>query len=84
MSEKKPLSKEKTLEIQERTRERNLIIQQIKNQGPSTVDELSQSTSLEKSKLLKHLIAMQQFGKLRVISERNDQLVYDLPEEQKK
>lgn len=81
MSEKRTISLEKTREMQERIKERNLIIQQIKNHGPSTVEELHKVTFIEKSKLLKHLIAMTQFGKVSIVGERDSQLVYALPEE---
>ena len=81
MSEKPKINPEKAKEMQERSRERNLILQEIKNQGPSTIDELSKATSMEKSNLLKHLIAMRQFGKVLIVGERDNQLVYGLPEE---
>jgi len=81
LSEKSRVDPEKAKEIQERTRERNLILREMKNLGPSTVEELSKATSMEKSKLLKHLIAMNQFGKILILGERDNQLVYGLPEE---
>ena len=83
MSEKPKINPEKAKEMQERARERNLILQEIKTQGPSTIDELSKATSMEKSNLLKHLIAMRQFGKVLIVGERDNQLVYGLPEEGK-
>jgi len=73
----------KTKEIQERTKERNLVIREMKNRGPSTVEELSKVIGMEKSRLLKHLIVMGQFGKVLVVGERDNQLVYGLPEEKK-
>lgn len=83
LSEKPKINPEKSKEMQERARERNLILQEIKNQGPSTIDELSKATGMEKSKLLKHLMAMTQFGKVLIVGERENQLVYGLPEENK-
>jgi predicted HTH transcriptional regulator len=74
---------EKTKVMQERTRERNLIVQAMKNHGSMTVEELSKITGIEKPKLLKHLIAMRQFGKVLIVGERNSQLVYGLPLEAK-
>jgi len=71
----------KTKEVQERVRERNLILQEMKNRGPMTIDELSKATYMDKSKLLRHLMAMRQFGKVLIVGERDDQLVYGLPEE---
>ena len=80
MSEKLKIAPEKQKEMQERAKERNLIIKEIKNQGPSTLDELAKTTGIEKEKLFKHIIAMRQFGKIAITSERDNQLVYGLPE----
>ncbi|HKZ94713.1 MAG TPA: hypothetical protein VJ249_09075 [Candidatus Bathyarchaeia archaeon] len=81
MSVDKPrMSPEKQKEMQERVKERNLILEKIKHHGPSTLDELSKVTSIEKEKLLKHVIAMRQFGKIAIAGERDNQLVYGLPE----
>lgn len=81
LSEKPTINPEKAKEMQERARERNLILQEIRNRGSSTIDELSKATGMEKSKLLKHLMAMTQFGKVLIVGERENQLVYGLPEE---
>jgi len=83
LSEKPTINPEKAKEMQERARERNLILQEIRNRGSSTIDELSKATGMEKSKLLKHLMAMTQFGKVLIVGERENQLVYGLPEENK-
>jgi len=81
LSQTPKIAPEKAKEMQERARERNLIIRQMKEQGSATVEELSKATGIDKSKLLKHLIALRQFGKVSIVGERNDQLVYVLPEE---
>jgi len=81
LSEKPKINPEKSKEMQERARERNLILQEIRNRGSSTIDELSKATGMEKSKLLMYLIAMTQFGKVLIVGERENQLVYGLPEE---
>lgn len=83
MSEKPKVDPEKTKAMQERAKERNLVVKEIKNKGPLTVEELSNAIGMEKSKLLKHLIAMRQFGKVSVAGERDNQFVYDLPKENK-
>lgn len=83
MSEKSKIKPEKAKEMQERAKERNLIIKEIKKQGPSTVDSLAKATGMEKPLLVKHLIAMRQFGKISVVGERDHQLVYSLPEHSK-
>ncbi|MCJ7632997.1 helix-turn-helix domain-containing protein [Candidatus Bathyarchaeota archaeon] len=83
MSQKSREDPEKTKVMQERIKERNLIVREMKSQGPLTVEELSKAIGMEKSKLLKHLIAMRQFGKVSIVGERNNQCVYDLPRENK-
>lgn len=83
MSEKPHISQEKTKEMQERARERSLILKEIKSIGPSTIDELAKVTGMEKPLILKNLIAMRQFGKILVVGERDNELVYGLQEEQK-
>jgi len=80
MAEKPKIEPEKAKEMQERAKERNLILKGIKNQGPSTLDELSKATGIEREKLFKHIIAMRQFGKIAIAGERDNQLVYGLPE----
>ena len=73
------MNPEKAKEIQERNKERTLIIQEIKNRGASTIDELAKVTGIEKTKLFRHLVAMRQFGRVAIVGERDDQLVYSLP-----
>jgi len=80
LSEKPKIEPEKAKEMQERAKERSLILKEIKNQGPSTLDELSKATGIDKEKLFRHIIAMRQFGKIAITGERDNQLVYGLPE----
>jgi len=80
LSEKPKIAPEKQKEMQERAKERNLILKEIKNQGPVTLDQLVKSTGIDKEKLFKHIIAMRQFGKIAIAGERDNQLVYGLPE----
>lgn len=78
---KKPtISPEKAKEIQERARERNIILVELINRGSSTIGELSRAIGMEKSKLLRHLTAMRQDGKVSVVGERDDQPVYGFTE----
>jgi len=78
LTEKLKISPEKSKEIQERNKERNLIIKEIKDHGASTVEELSKSTGIEKSKVLRHLIAMRAFGKVQIVGDRDNQILYSL------
>ncbi len=79
MAEKSTVDLEKSREIQERNKERTLIIQEMKNRGASTIDELANFTRMEKTKLFRHLVAMRQFGKVSIVGERDGQLAYGLP-----
>lgn len=80
LAEKLRIAPERAKEMQERAKERSLILREIKSQGPSTIDELSRATGIEKEKLFKHMIAMRQFGIVVIEGERDNQLVYGLPE----
>ncbi len=80
LAEKPRISPEKAKEMQERAKERSLILKEIKNQGPLTLDELSKTTGIDREKLFRHVIAMRQFGKIAIAGERNNQLEYGLPE----
>jgi len=66
--------------IRKRQEERGLIIKELKNH-PSTIPEISKATGLETSEVFKHVVAMMQFGKVTVVSQREDQLVYALSEQ---
>ena len=46
------------------------------------MDELTAKTGMDKERLFKHMIAMRQFGKIAITGERDNQLVYGLPEGQ--
>jgi hypothetical protein len=81
LSEATRIPPEKVKEVQERTRERNLILREMKNHSSLTIDELSKATGIEKSRLLKHIIAMRQFGKVLIVGEQDNQLLYSLPKE---
>jgi predicted transcriptional regulator len=71
---------EKTREMQGRSKERNLILQEMKKLGPSTVEELSNVTGIESEKLVQHLIAMRQFGQVAITGQRNKRVVFALIE----
>jgi DNA-binding transcriptional ArsR family regulator len=72
------MSPEKFKEILQRVRERNAIILLIEDRGPLTVSELSEAIGIEKARLLRHLTAMKQFGQVAIVSERNNQPVYEI------
>ena len=72
------ITPDKLKEIQRRVKERNAIILVIEDRGPLTVSELSEALNIEKASVLRHLTAMKQFGQVAIVSERNNQPVYEL------
>jgi DNA-binding transcriptional ArsR family regulator len=72
------MTPEKMKEIMQRVRVRNAIILVIEDRGPLTVSELSEALGIEKASVLRHLTAMKQFGQVAVVSERNNQPVYEI------
>lgn len=79
-SKKRKIDRAKLEPIRKRQEERGLIINELKNH-PSTIPEISKATGLESSKVFKHIVAMMQFGKVTVVVEKGDHLVYALSEQ---
>ncbi len=71
---------EKARDIEAREKERKRVLMEIENRGPLTISELSKFTRMDKSRLLRHLTAMRQFGRVSIVGERDRQPVYDLLE----
>jgi len=82
-SKKRKIDKEKLKPIYERREIRELIIKELRAQGPSTIPELSKTTGMETDKLVMHIIALRQFGHVSIVGEKDDQLLYALSGEQK-
>lgn len=78
MSDKLRADPERAKAMQERARERNLILQEMKNRGGLTIDALHESTGIPKPRIVKHLIALQQFGKVLLVGQRGNQFEYAL------
>ncbi len=77
-SRKRKVDKEKLKPIYERRKKQGFIINALRAQGPLTIPELSKTTGLEAHKVLMYLIALRQFGKVDIVEEKDDQLVYAL------
>lgn len=80
MSERPKIDAGKAKEIQKVKEEREIILKEIKSRGPLTVDELSTFINMEKSSLLRHLIAMMCFGKVAIVGRSENEWLYDLRE----
>jgi len=78
--EKKKIDPEKLKIIQERNKERGLILKELKEKGPSTLDKLSETTGLDKEKLFKHIVALRQLGKIAFVEKKENEFIYGLPE----
>ena len=77
-SKKRKVDKEKLKPIYKRRKKRGLIINELRARGPLTIPELSKATGLEAHAVLVYLIALRQFGKVDIVDEKDDQLVYAL------
>ena len=82
-SKKRKIDKEKLKPVHERKKIRGLIIKELRTRGASTIQELSKATGLETDKLVMHMIALRQFGQVSIVGEKDDQLIYDLSDQQK-
>ena len=51
-------------------KERSLILKEIRNKRSATIPEIVESTGLQTNDVFKHVIALTQFGKVRVVGER--------------
>ncbi len=79
MSKKvRKINKLKMKPIHERNKERGRILEELKAKGQMTVEELAESTYLQKWKILKHLIALRQLGRVAIVGEKDDQFLYAL------
>ena len=58
--------------------ERHMIIGAIKEKGPLTVEELSQSTSLQPNRIMQHIIALRRNGIINEAGQKNRQYLYKL------
>jgi len=58
--------------------ERHMIIGAIKERGPLTVEELSQLTGLQPTRIVQHVIALRRNGVIGEAGERDRQYLYKL------
>jgi len=82
MSERKrKVDKAKARTMAEYTKERGLILKEIKNRKSATIPEISEATGLQESDIFKHVTALTQFRKVRVAGEKKGYLAYALAKE---
>lgn len=76
--EARKVDKAKLKPIYERNKERGLVLKEFKARERVTVEEVAEATHLQKWKVLKHLIALRQLGRVTIVGEKDDQFVYAL------
>ena len=77
MSEgKRKVDKAKAKAMAESRKERGLVLKEIKDRGSATIPEISKATGLQESDVFKHVTALTQFGKVRVVGEKEGYLAY--------
>ncbi len=81
-SKKRKIDKEKLKPIHERRKTRGLLIKELRTRGPLTIPELSKATGMETDKVVMHMIALRQFGRISIVGEKDDQLIYALSSQQ--
>ncbi len=77
---KQTIDEAKLKAIRDRNRERGLILKELRNRSPLTIEELSEATNLPKTKVLGHIIALRQFGRVTTVGEKGDWFLYALSE----
>jgi len=80
LGEKRIVDEVKLKAIRDRNRERGLILKELRNRSPLTIEELSEATNLPKTTVLDHIIALRQFGRITTVGERGDWFLYALSE----
>jgi len=77
MSEvKRKVNKAKARAMAENRKERELILKEIKNRESATIPEISEATGLQTSDVFKHVAALTQLGKVRIVGEKERYLTY--------
>jgi len=77
---KQKVDEAKLKAIRDRNRERGLVLKELRNRSPLTIEELSEATNLPKAKVLQHIIALRQFGRVTTVGEKGDWFLYALTE----
>jgi len=79
MSEKKrKVDKAKARAMAAYGKKQRLLLKEIKNKGSATIPEISEATGLQESDVFKHVTALTQFRKAKVVGEKEGYLAYGL------
>jgi len=84
MSEEKrkvKVDKAKAKGMSEYKKNQGIVLKEIKNRGLATIPEISEATGLQESDVFKHVTALTQFRKVKVVGEKEGYLTYALAKE---
>jgi len=76
--EKTKINKAKAKAMAEYRKKQGLVLKEIKNRGSATIPEISEATGLQESDVFKHVTALTQFRKAKVVGEKEGYLAYGL------
>ena len=79
--EKRKVDKAKAKIMAEYRKKHGLILKEIKNRGSATIPEISDATEIQTSDVFKHVTALTQFRKVKVVGEKEGYLTYALAKE---
>ena len=79
--EKQKVNKAKAKAMSEYKKKQRLVLKEIENNGSVTIPEISKATGLETSDVFRHVTALTQFRKVKVVGEKEGYLTYALAKE---
>ena len=79
--EKQKVNKAKAKAMSEYKKKQRLVLKELENNGSVTIPEISEATGLETSDVFKHVTALTQFRKVKVVGEKEGYLTYALAKE---
>jgi predicted HTH transcriptional regulator len=79
--EKRKINKAKARTMAEYRKKQRQILKEIENKGSVTIPEISEATEIQTSDVFKHVTALTQFRKVKVVGEKEGYLAYALDKE---
>jgi len=79
--EKRKVNKAKAKAMAEYKKKQRQILKEVENKGSVTIPEISDATGLQTSDVFKHVTALTQFRKVKVVGEKEGYLAYALAKE---
>jgi len=79
--EKQKVNKAKAKAMSAYKKKQRLVLKELENNGSVTIPEISEATGIETSEVFKHVTALTQFRKVKVVGEKEGYLTYALAKE---